>query len=303
MIYIFNETNLKKWEITSKNDYFFRIELIGTHFGIDILKRDMEEDAFFTNVLESNMNETSATVQVLSCASFAVCYNNKSGLPFLKPIVNGNEFTQDLYILTYRIPEGMEIINEHAGKFAVQYSKYDKNNGLLHVIGVGKPVNYPLYFLTFADASNSNFVTKHMVNVKKTSMVQVFIQKYTKEEVEASDHKAIIIGKGEKTKVSVAKVIYPYSVIVYPFANEEFKKEILEGRFNKDPEHTHYFDQQSKSLFTELKKINNKKYNAATFYIDKPFEEITDEDMENVKYTNIFNKVNFISKNGRVKSL
>lgn len=301
MIYIFNESNLKKWEITDKNDFFYRIALKDTHFGIDILKRDITMDEFFTDVLNEE-NET-PVVQVLSCASFSVCYNNKSGLPFLKPSANANGYSQDLYLLSYKIPTGMEIINEHVSKFAVQYSKYDKSNGLIHIIGVGKPINHPLYFLTFADAHNENFATKHMVTVKKSSTVQVFIQNYTKEELDKSEHRQIIIGNGQKTKVKVAKVIYPYSVIVYPFSNTDLKKDIIEGRFNKDPDHTHYVDTESKAVYNELKRLNNKKYNAATFYIDKNYDEVTEEDMENVKYTNIFNKVNFLTKNGRVKSL
>ena len=132
MIYIFNESDSAIWEVREKNEFFYHIGLVNSRFGIDILKRDIDTSEFIVNSLN-----TPGKLMVLSSNSFNVCYNNKSGLPFLKSVVNVNDYSQDLYILSYKIPEKMETVFEKNGKFNILYTKFDsKSNisqGLIYV--------------------------------------------------------------------------------------------------------------------------------------------------------------------------
>lgn len=301
MIYLFNESDTVSWELTEKNEYFFHLGVKGTKFGIDILKRDITGFEFFPGAFET-MNYQNVVV----CAStfFQICYNNKSGLPFLKPVVNPNEYSHDLFLITYRIPEGMEIINDKSGKFTIHYSKYDKENQCIHIVGSGKSANFPYFFLTFADNKQTKFITKHIVTLKKSSTISVFIQEYTKEQVEASEYKATILGKGVPTKIKASKVLTPYAVIVYPFSKPNLRTQFCEKKFSKDPDHTKYVDQEARSMISELKKLNIAgKYIAATFYIDRNADDITEDDMRHVRGANIFDRVNFLTLDGKIKSI
>lgn len=305
MIYVFNESNEQIWEITSKNDYFFHIGLIESRFGVDILKRDMDPDNFYPKAFEASEEPK---MVMLSPNSFGICYNNKSGLPFLKSLTNVNEYSQDLFLLSYKVPEGMEIVFEKNGKLNILYTKFDMKRGMVHIVATAKPVNIPYYYLTFADSKLNNFVTKHLTTSKKNSSVNIFIQKYTAKEIEESEFKNSIIGKNSinevsQIKIKPSKVFVPYSVIVYPFSKPNIKTDICEGKYNKDENHTKYADSESKSLISELRKINNLKYRAATFYVDKKFAEIDPSvDLAKVYGANIFDKVNYMTSDGRIIS-
>lgn len=305
MIYLFNESNEKIWNLTSKNDFFYHIGLEDSRFGVDILKRDIPEDAFYTECFEPQ-SQLPLKALVLSSNSFNICYNNKSGLPFLKAVNNINDYSQDLYILSYCVPEGMELVFEKNGKFNILYTKYDVKRKMIHIIATAKPINLPFFYLTFADKDFEHFTTKHMTILKKNFMVSVFIQHYNREDVEKSEFRLCIVGKNEITdleriKLKPSKVYTPYSVIIYPFQNESIKTDICEAKFNKDENHTKYVDMDSSVLIAELRKILNMKYHAATFYIDKNFDEVDiANDLTKIHGANLFDKVNYLTADGRI---
>lgn len=298
MIYIFNESDSAIWEVREKNEFFYHIGLVNSRFGIDILKRDIDTSEFIVNSLN-----TPGKLMVLSSNSFNVCYNNKSGLPFLKSVVNVNDYSQDLYILSYKIPEKMETVFEKNGKFNILYTKFDSKSGMIHIIGTAKPSNNPFYYITFADENGNNFVTKHLTTLKKNSSTTIFIQDYTREEVEKCEFKTSIIGNTDeikKIRLRPSKTLIPYSVIVYPFKNTTVA-DYCNNKFNKDSNHTKYVDQESKYMMSELRKLNGMKYCAATFYVNKNFVEIDpQEDLKAIRGASIFNKVNYMTADGRI---
>ena len=299
MIYFYNEVENAKWNIIEKNDAFFSFGLEDDRISIDILKKDIEMTDFFATEIQ----QADTAVKVASCNSFALTYNNKSGVPFLRAVKNPNEYSNDLFVMTYSIPEGYKICYEKKGHFNVIFLRYDKENGVLSVIATAKPSENPHYFLTFKNEDGSKFITKHLVMIKKNSTMKVFKQEYTLEEVQSSDHKSSIIGANEIIRLVPNKVIQPYSVIVYPFSKESVRANICEKRYKKNVDYTHYIDSESKDAYQQLKALRNDKYNAATFYIDKPFNEITTEDMQNVKMVRMFRRVNFICNDGRITSI
>ena len=299
MIYFYNEVETAIWNIIVKIDFFFSFCLENENLGIDILKKDIELGDFFCNEIQDADN----SVKVASCNSFALTYNNKSGVPFLRFIKEPNEYSNDLFIMTYSIPEGYSVCFEKKGHFNVTFLKYDKEKSVLSIIAVAKPSDNPYYFLTFKNEDGTKFITKHLVMVKKNSTMKVFKQEYTLEEVEASEHKGSIIGSENFIKLTPNRVIQPYSVIVYPFSKESVRTNICEKRYKKNAEYTHYIDSEAKDLYQQLKTLRNNKYNAATFYIDKPFKEITNEDLQAVKMIRMFRRVNFICADGRITSI
>lgn len=303
MIYVFNETDSTQWYIGEKNDYFYHIGVGEGNFGISVLKKGTTEDNFITNSLFPDGNPKKC-VKVFSWLGFSVYYNNKSGLPFLRAI-ESEEYAQDLYLLTYKIPEGMKIITEKTGKIAVQYVRYDNEAGLVHIIATARPSNNPFYFLTFADEALEHFVTKHLVQNKKSNTVDVFIQEYTKEEVENSKFKSSILSKEMKPIViKPAKVLQPYSVIVYPFTATNVK-DICVNRYKKMDDFTKYIDsnQPDNKLSRALEQYSQEKYNAVTIYINKPFDAVNDADMNYCgRIAKNYRRVNFLCSDGKIKS-
>ncbi|MDY5646913.1 MAG: hypothetical protein SPF22_07925 [Candidatus Onthovivens sp.] len=303
MIYVFNETDSTQWYIGEKNEYFLHLGVGEGNFGIGLLQKGVSEEMFETNSLLEN-SSPKKVVKVLSWLGFNVYYNNKSGLPFLRAVESG-DYAQDVYLLTYKIPEGMKIITEKTGKIAVQYVKYDSEAGLIHIIATARPSNNPFYFLTFADEEYKNFVTKHLVQNKKTNTIDVFIQNYTREEVEESKFKSSIVNKEMKPiVVKPAKVLQPYSIIVYPFAKTEVK-DILTNRYKKSDEFCKFIDSSKKykDIIAELAKYHQDKFNAVSIYIDKPFDKVTDDDMYRAsKIAKDYRRVNFVCSDGKIKS-
>lgn len=315
MIYLFNETNSPLWDVVEKNEQFFRIGLRHKSeeerqsFGIDLTKGEFNIGDFFLDVLEENVVTSPAKkVWALSTACFTLCYNNKSGLPFLK-CVEESSFTYDLFILTYSIPDGMNMVFEKNNRFYVLYTKEEEADGvhLVHVIGVAKPEVKPFYYLTYANEDRTKFVTKQLGTVKKTGDVSIFRHEYTKESLESSSFRSTIVGKTEINKIRTAKVLVPFSIIFCPANKPEVMKEICEGRYHRNPKFTTYVQYGDPIDFKRIKetihKLRDEKYSAATYYIDKPFAEVTEEDMKASPYYFLFRRVNFLCKDGKIKSL
>lgn len=272
MIFVFNETPDKIWEFKEKGSSYYRIGVANTNFGIDILKKDDIDlqNYFFEDAIAPSQKKD---VKILSCLGFAICYNNRSGLPFCNYIIEANEKNYDLYLITYKVPEGMDIVYERNGKLTVLYTKFDKENKLIHIIAAGRPVNNPSYYLTFIDKNHTQVITKHIVYTKN-SIVKSYIHDYTIEEAENSNFNKVIFGKTGKLDPE-ATTIYlkpsrhkvPYGVIVYPFSNKSIK-DICEKRYHKNEKYTHYVNSEDPEVITKLKNLIAEKYTAATFYYD-----------------------------------
>lgn len=307
MIYFYNETDIPLWEIVDKNEYFYRIKLkqpdAKNGFGIDIIKNKLAMDSFFLEVLEDEVAAKPDKIMwALGAMSFGVCYNNKTGLPFLKPEDEENEYTYDLFILSYKLDEGYTIVNEKANRFSILYANEDKENGIIHLVAIARPSNNPFFYLTFATEDGENYITKHLVTVKREGTVNLFINHMTKAEVEASKYKSIIMGRKTLNGIKISNTRVPYGIIVYPGDREDVL-ETCYKRYHKNPKFTKFIDQNSDKLEAKLKECKNKgHYTAATFYVDKPYNVITEADIKDIKYTGMFVRVNFLCSDGKMKS-
>lgn len=312
MIYLYNDTGKEAWEVTTKNERFWRVQVIPGEgeertFGIDIIKNDMTYDDFFVDILTEEVAEQSnrSAVWALGVHSFILCYSSKSGLPFLSPVSNdpNDQYHFDLYVLAYKVPDNMKLVYERSGKFTVLYSKLDEKKGIQYIIGVAKPSNIPFYYLTWATEDREQIHTKHMVVVKKTNEVGIFGHNYTKEEADKSPFKNIIFGKRDVTSVQPSKVNVPYFVILYPGDKPQIHDEFCVSRYGRKDKYTTYIDTLDKAVRNKIRIMTSKGYSAATIYIDKPFETVTEEDMRTCQYANMFKRVNFLCSDGRIKSL
>lgn len=308
MIYFYNETDLPLWEIVDKNEYFYRIKLANgdqakNGFGIDIIKNKMPMDSFFTEVLEDSIAERPDKIMwALGAMVFNVCYNNKTGLPFLKPEEEQSEYTYDLFILTYKLDEGYKIINEKSNRFSVLYVKEDKEHGAIHVVAIARPSNSPFFYLTLATEDGESYITKHLVTVKREGTVNMFINHMTRQEVEGSKYKSIIMGKKAHAGIKISNTRVPYGVIVCPTDREDIM-EICHKKYHKNPKFTKFIDQASENLDAKLKECKNKgHYTAATFYVDKPYNELVEADVAGITQTSMFARVNFLCSDGKMKS-
>ena len=308
MIYTYNETDIPFWDVVDKNEHFYRIKTkssdIKNGFGIDIIKRATKFDDFFMDVLEEQViTKPDKMMWALGAMSFNLCYNNKTGMPFLKPDFAENEFAYDLFILTYKMDEGYKITNEKSSRFSVLYTENDTENQAIHIIAVARPMNNPFFYLTFSTDDGENYITKHLVTLKREGTVQVFINHMTKEEVDVSNYRSVIIGKKNIDHIKIAHTLAPYGLIIYPEDRKDVY-DICAIKYRKNPKHTKYVNQNAVNLYKLLKECKSRdRYSAATFYVDKPYAEITEEDLTAVKYTNLFKRVNFLCSDGKMKSL
>ena len=310
MIYMFNESDVPVWDVIEKNDKFFNVGLIPkSHeekniFGIDIVKNGLTIDDFFVDVLDDSVAKSKKkTLWSLGDIQFNLCHNSRTGLPFLKPAFNVTRPHNDLYVIAYSIPEGAELIYERPNKFSVLYTK--EEDGMVYIIGIAKADAKPFYYLTYRKPDGS-IITKHIVTMKSTNEAAVFIKHYGADSNIDAKWSNTIFGKEgtiRSNKIRVAKMVSPYSVIVYPFDNEGFRKNVCEERYGMNEKYTHYIDANTKGLKNALRRMINGGYVAASFYIDKPFAEVTQEDFDNCHEMSMFKRANFICSDGKIRSL
>lgn len=301
MIYVYNETDQPQWEILEKNNSFFHIGIPDTYFGIDILKNNTtikDYDADILSVISSKY------LQMVSTLAYSVFTNNKSGYPSLKPVDAPNEYSSDLYLLTYKIPEGLKVIKEKTNKFITQYVSVDYKHGILSIIATAKPIFKPSYFITLSDEKRTKYITKDLATDTKTSIVNIYIKEYTREQAEASKHKKYVLEESKYEILKNAKSKHPYSLIVYPFSKPEVK-ETCEKVFHRHPDHTIYINSEDKAIYSLLKAKRNEKYNAATFFVDKPAAQIKESGLEkkvcvDEKLIRMFRNVNYISNDMKI---
>lgn len=312
MIYMFNESDYPVWDVIEKNDKFFNVGLIPKNaddknpLGIDIVKNGLTIDNFFVDVLDKEVAESKPkTLWSLGDIQFNLCYNSRTGLPFLKPAFNTLRPHNDLYLIAYKLPEDAELIYEKPNRFTVLYTEEDKERGMVYIIAVAKEDTKPFYYLTYKK-TDGTIITKHIVTMKGSNMAAVFIKQYTPEEAAASRFSYTIFGKEGATHsntIRIAKVVVPYAVVVYPFENEAVRKSICEDRYSMNEKYTHYVDSNTKGLKNALRKLINMGYVAASFYIDKPFAEVTEEDVKDHSEMLMFKRYNFICSDGKIRSL
>ena len=312
MIYMFNESDYPVWDVIEKNDKFFNVGLIPKSrdeknvLGIDIVKNGLTIDDFFVDVLDDSVAKSKIkTLWSLGDIQFNLCHNSRTGLPFLKPAFNVTRPHNDLYVIAYTVPPGSELIYERPNRFSVLYTKEDKEAGMVYIIAVAKSDAKPFYYLTYRKPDGT-IITKHIVTMKSTNEAAVFVKQYTPEEAAESHWSNTIFGKegvSHSTEIRIAKMVVPYSVIVYPFDREDVRKTICEGRYNMNEKYTHYIDANTKGLRNALRRMINAGYVAASIYIDKPFAEVTDEDFDSCAERAMFKRISFICSDGKIKSL
>lgn len=298
MIYVYNESDNPVWSFIDKNAHFMRITTIeNSKLGIDIMKKYLHvDDVDIKKFSEVNMKE----LRVFSYDSFSCYFNSKSGNPFLHPATGGNQYSNDLFLLTYKVPKGFKICKEKTNKFSILYT--NNANGCLNIIGVAKPNNNPTFLLTLTNAwdpevKNPTYITKHMITTKRNLNV-VLSKTYTKEEAEASKYKLSIIGTNYSDHVSTSRLTHPYSLIICP---DDILEECVQ-KYHISAEHSVHLVPDDPDLYNKLKKLYMDHYNAATFYIDKKSTEITPEDLKS-EYSNFFRKINFVTADCKIKSL
>ena len=224
MFYIYNETS-KQLELNVKTDKFFHLGIKDMKFGVDIMTSSTEgiDKEYNTTIFESL-----ESVQILSCHSYNLIYNNKSGNPFLRIDEEPSDNSYDAYLLVYKYNEeenGMKLFNEKRINFNVLYSKHDEENQIIYIIGVAKPTLNPKFFLTFSNGSTYN--TKHlMFNRKFISLV--YNKYYTEEEAKANKFANVIMTPSKYQMLIPDKSRKPFSIIVAPWNNPE-KKPYLEN--------------------------------------------------------------------------
>ena len=319
MIFMYNEAEYPVWDITEKNDNFIRIRVKGDGkhtFGIDLVKKNISMSNFFLDILDNvctNTDNGFSDVWAAADIKFAMCYNNHSGMPFLKQSTDDSKGL-DLYLITYVKTKAMELISERSRRFNVIYTTEEpgKNDEVLvHIIATAKMDNEPFLYLTYRWPSIYEdetwlYETKHIITNKAKEDVSVFIRDYHEKEVNSSKYSKSILGNNQPgSAIKLAKTVIPYSVIIYPFSIESVRTDLCEKRYNKRAQYTKYINSEivAKNLMTEIKKIRSEKYTAATFYIDKPFDTVSVEDMKSVPGMDMFQRVNFLCQDGKVKSL
>ena len=299
MFYIYNETSAQL-EVTTKTEKFFHIGIKDMKFGIDIMTEHPENISKDYNAAGFDGIET---VQILSCNSYRLIYNNKSGNPFLKIDEEPSDNSYDAYLLVYKYNEeenGMKLFNEKRINFNILYSKHDETNGVIYVIGVAKPNANPKFFLTFTNEENYN--TKHLMFNRKFISV-VYNKYYTAEEAKANKFANLITTPAKSKMLIPDKSRKPFSVIIAPWNNGE-KKEYLENilkRYHISTERAKRIDSESKIIYRELQQLRNAEhYNAITVYIDKSFEEFKHEEEPTFKYLKMFKNVNYLTNDSKV---
>ena len=307
MIYLYNDSDVPVWNVVDKNEKFFRVHVMPKEgekrtFGIDIVKRDHSMDDFFLEVLEDDLAKAkNKALWALGEMCFTLCYNSKTGLPFVKPTKLINQSQLDLYVLAYTIPAGMKMVNTKSSRFSILYTEMDEEAGMVYIIGVAKAVAKPFLYLTFAN--DTNVVTKHLLIVKATNEAAVFTHKYTVEEAVASKYADTIYSKSEFTGIKPSKVHVPYALIIYPFDMENVKKDICEARYNKSDKFTVYIDANAKDIKNKIMAMTTSGYSAATYYINETYAKVTEEMMNACPYVKSFRRVNYICSDGKIKSL
>lgn len=296
MIYVFNETDQPQWNVIDKNASFLHIGSPYSFFGIDILKNNTGLADYTMDILNVT---NSKNLQIASTLAFSVFTNNKSGYPSLKPIDAPNEYSSDLYLISYKLDAGLQVIKEKANKFTIQYIQPDYQHGVLNIIATGKPVFKPSYFITLSDKDRTKYITKDLVTNAETSIVTIYIKNYTKAEAEASSHKKYILEESKYEMLKPAKSRKPYSIIVYPFSKPEIQ-DVCTNDYHRHPDHTIYLNSEDKNLYSLLKQKRTDKFNAVTFYITKTVEQVKTEGIPQLKLARLFHNVNYLTSDMKI---
>lgn len=299
MFYIYNETS-KQLELNVKTDKFFHLGIKDMKFGVDIMTSSTEE---IDKEYNTTIFESLESVQILSCHSYNLIYNNKSGNPFLRIDEEPSDNSYDAYLLVYKYNEeenGMKLFNEKRINFNVLYSKHDEENQIIYIIGVAKPTLNPKFFLTFFNGSTYN--TKHlMFNRKFISLV--YNKYYTEEEAKANKFANVIMTPSKYQMLIPDKSRKPFSIIVAPWNNPE-KKPYLENilkAYRMNEKFVKCIDSEAKAIYRELQQLRNvEHYNALTVFIDKSFDEFKKEAEPTFKYLKMFKNVNYLTNDKKI---
>lgn len=299
MFYIYNETS-KQLELNVKNEKFFHLGIKDMKFGIDLMTSSTEDiqKEYNTSIFESLED-----VQVLSCQSYRLSYNNKTGNPFLRIDEEPSDNSFDAYLLVYKYNEeenGMKLFNEKRINFTVLYSKHDEENQIIYVIGVAKPTANPKFFLTFFNGETYN--TKHlMFNRKFISLV--YNKYYTIEEAKANKFSNVIMTPAKYQMLIPDKSRRPFSIIVAPWNNPD-KKDYLDSvlkSYKLNESFVKRIDSEAKAIYRELQQLRNvDHYNALTVYIDKSFEDFKKDPEPTFKYLKMFKNVNYLTNDKKI---
>ena len=309
MLYVFNDTGIQTWELVKKNEKFFKLcaKDQNVHVGIDILMNFSTETDYDLNKL---VNPADARIEAISTLNYNVCYNDKSGYAFLKPIPRGvhRKFTNDLYLITYKIPEGAVLIKEQSMNFHLHFATMDLANNICYMIGTARDNAIPNLFVTFATKANEDGIrdhywTKDLVCMKTNKAKRIYIKEYTREEAEASKFSKYIMASTGENAFTIYHPPYPYGVIVYPFEGHDDVKTTCLERWHKREERVVFIDANISDLQSELRRKYTERYNAASFYVDETYDDLMENGFEIPEYTNIFKNVNFITKDMKILNI
>ena len=310
MIYFFNECDAPQWRLDEVAENRYRLTLIANEkFGIPINLSNAKINK--KNLLNCNDNRD---MSVIADCNTTMRFNTKTLQPSI--IESNNSFNSDVYIISFNLEEGYELINQMRRNAYIYFQYYDAANCQLHMI------------LSLNVREERIYVEDILLN-EKAGMVQMkhlmFTHKYKKASVimrESSIEKVKTTKRGERGFIDMTDKrhdgiirlpIYipmrPTKLVVVD-SEEDAKKvrDIFKDVFNINSSSPTVIVLDSDEKRKEIKNYAvNKEYSAITYFnsecghddLKGKLKDIS-FDIKNKKFGKYFKYTLLMTKEGRV---
>lgn len=282
MIQLFNETENPVWEMKKTSEKYYRIQTRNEpHFGIDIYADDIDIDKFDKSVLDT-INDFKAPVTLYN-GSTSQHFESKRLFPFIK--AGKNNFNSTVVIAAFDISDGRRLIN-HYSRFAYLYDAYydfdRKQLFMIFSFNNTPDPNRRCYLENVFESEDGKVASMKHFYLNR-GQVQIVTKQMSLENPIEKGKRGYIVTDDLSTnggKCYNFKLFVPTKPTRNIFIeSEDVREKMLEinrDKYGHNPDNTFVtviddnFREEAKRLSTE------NKIGAVTYYIDKPREEVNE---------------------------
>ena len=280
MIQLYNETENPVWEIRKSSDKYLRIQTrVEPHFGIDVYTEGIDVDKIDESVLDT-INDFKSPV-TLYTGNTSQHFESKRLFPYVK--ASSKNFGSVIVLAAFDISDGKRLIN-HYSRFAYLYDAYyDYSRKQLYMIfsfnNTPDPDRRCYLENVFMSADGNVATMKHFyVNRGEVSIVSKQMNMNTPVEKGKKGYIVTIDlsindGKGYKFKKFIPTK--PTRNIFIEHADLKEKMfEINQSRYGYNPESTFVTVIDENFRNEALRLSTEEKIGAVTYFIDRPRDEV-----------------------------
>jgi hypothetical protein len=323
MLYLYNECDTPQWRLDKgHDDNHYRLTLIANEkFGIPITVDDGKFD-------EDRLSSTNdgRNVQRIFSGKTAMRFSSRNLHPAI--VESRNKFNSDIYLVSYNLEPGFELINQLRNQVYIYFQYYDPENQQLHMLlsfNTKKKGSHPYVQDVLVNEEAGMVHMKHMFWSEKYGNVSVILNETSIEKakqikrgqrgyIDLTDRRK----NGEQLKLENYIPMRPTRLVVVDNEQDvESLKNLIENKYNIPADYTNYFimgaDEKKKESLRELKKYTNAgkdTYTAVTYFIskynyDEMKEHIKDvsNDIDNNKLGKHFKIRLAMSSDGRIRRI